>query len=182
MPDAPVFVVGWDDDKRRFLIDLSEQKPGEVITPAPVTRQLSLPMAPASSGPSEIQRRLYEARFRNEVLDAYRERCAVCGLRYRPLLDAAHVLGNRDPGPRVDVREGLALCATHHRAFDAGILRYDDRYIVRIALPDDRKPGEGEETMLLAYDGRPLTLPADRSLWPLVEEHDQAGPGAENRE
>ena len=29
---APVFVVGWDDSTRRFLIDLSEQRPGEVVS------------------------------------------------------------------------------------------------------------------------------------------------------
>src|SRR5215813_8034787 len=40
---APVYVVGWDDGKRRFLVDLSEQRPGEVASPARTTRQLKLP-------------------------------------------------------------------------------------------------------------------------------------------
>src|SRR5205085_858705 len=30
---APVYVVGWDGERRRFLVDLSEQRPGEVASP-----------------------------------------------------------------------------------------------------------------------------------------------------
>jgi putative restriction endonuclease len=174
---APVYVVGWDDEKRRFLVDLSEQKPGDVISPAPRTRQLELPALPSSSSPAEIreltqsygittvQRRLYQARFRTEVLSAYRDRCAVCELRIRALLDAVHVDGDSEPKATIDVREGIALCATHHRAFDAGILRYDESYNIRIRLPI--RAAAGEEAMLLAFDGKPLSLPRDEQLWPL---------------
>lgn len=168
---APVYVVGWDDNARCFLIDLSEQKPGEVVSPAPVVRQLQLPVMRRPDSPSEIreltrsyavttvQRRLYDARFRNAVLEAYRERCAVCGLHVRALLDAARVVADRDPHPDIDVREGIALCATHHRAFDANILRYDDEYVIHIDL---------DEAMLLPYDGKRLFLPAEERQWPLA--------------
>ncbi len=176
---APVFVVGWDDTVRRFLIDLSEQKPGEVISPPPVTRQLTLPAIRTPESPMEIremskrygitsvQRRLHQARFRNAVLEAYRDRCAVCGLRVRALLDAAQVVPDRDPQPLLPVREGLALCATHHRAFDAHILRYDDDYLVHVELPDRMPVGDGERAMLLAFEGKKLELPLDEELWPV---------------
>jgi putative restriction endonuclease len=175
---APVYVVGWDDEKRRFLVDLSEQKPGEIASPAPLTRQLDLPVVQTPSSPSEmramtksyvvssVQRRLFEAKFRNEILAAYGERCAVCGLRYRPLLDAAHVVSDREPKPSIVIREGIALCATHHRAFDANILRYDEEHVIHIDLPDNRTPGEGELNMLAAFEGRKLLLPSDPGLWP----------------
>lgn len=178
---APVFVVGWDDAKRRFLVDLSEQKPGEVVTPARLVRQLDLPAARTPSSPAEmhemarsyvissVQRRLFEARFRNEVLAAYGDRCAVCGLRYRPLLDAAHVGAGREPSMTIAASDGIALCATHHRAFDATILRYDDEYVIHIDLPDKRMPGEGEMAMLLAFDGKKLFLPADPAQWPRLQ-------------
>ncbi len=175
---APVYVVGWDDEARRFLVDLSEQKPGEVVSPAPPMRQLELPVLRKPSSPMEIreltksyavttvQRRLYQAHFRNTILGAYRDRCAVCVLHVRPLLDAAHVTGDNDPKAVIEVREGLALCATHYRAFNAGILRYDDEYIIHIDLPDGSR-GEGEQAMLLAFEGRRLTLPSDETLWPV---------------
>jgi len=113
-----------------------------------------------------VQRRLFHVRFRNAVLKAYRERCAVCGLRLRPLLDAAHVSPDRDPQPVISVRDGIALCATHYRAFDAHILRYDSDYRIHIELPDRFTAGEGERAMLFAFDGKRLELPADEELWP----------------
>ena len=174
---APVYVVGWNDESRRFLVDLSEQKPGDVVSPAVTLRQLDLPVMRKPDSPMEIrelaktyeattvQRRLYQAHFRNAILNAYRDRCAVCLLHIRPLLDAAHVNGDDDPKPDVAVSEGVALCATHHRAFNAGILRYDDDYVVHVDLPEGGH-GEGEQAMLLAYEGRKLALPGDETLWP----------------
>lgn len=166
---APVYVTGWNDRSRCFAVDLSEQKPGQIITPAPAGRQLELHVMRTPQSPGEIreltksyaitsvQRRLYEARFRNAVLDAYRDRCAVCGLHVRALLDAAHVTSDRDPKPAIDVSEGIALCATHHRAFDANILRYDNEYRIHI---------EVEDAALLPFDGQLLSLPSNTNFHP----------------
>jgi len=171
---APVFVVGWDEESRRFLIDLSEQKPGEVPSRPATTRQLTLPAVRTPESPMEIrelsrsyvittvQRRLHHARFRNAILKAYRERCAVCGLRVRALLDAVSV------GEGSSVSDGIALCATHHRAFDAHILRFDSDYKIHIDLADRFHAGEGERLMLLSFDGKKLDLPADEDQWPAV--------------
>lgn len=162
---APVYVVGWDDEKRRFLVDLSEQRPGEVVSPARTARQLKLPEIRTPDSPSEIreltrryvistvQQRLYEARFRNAVLDAYRDHCAVCELHVRALLDAAHV------APGYDVSDGVALCATHRRAFDTGVLSFDRDYNVHVNVDDPA---------LEAYEGKHLALPANETQWPRV--------------
>lgn len=144
---APVYVVGWDEDARQFLVDLSEQQPSAIAARA--TRQLGLFRSSSremsqSYTASAVEQRLEAARFRNQVLQAYRDRCAVCGLHVRALLDAA-------PG-------GIALCATHHRAFGAGILTIDDEGIIHIRL-DRKSVGEGELAMLLAYDGLPARMP-----------------------
>jgi putative restriction endonuclease len=172
---APVYVIGWDDERRRFLVDLSEQRPDELVTSAPSIRQLQLPQIRTPESPGEIrelarsyvittvQRRLQQARFRDAVLRAYRERCAVCELRLRPLLDAAVLDGDGS----LDVRNGIALCATHHRAFDAGVLTYDGEYVVHIEV-GERTIGDGERAMLLAYEGKKLTLPSDERLWPAL--------------
>lgn len=177
---APVFVVGWDEAARRFLIDLSEQKPGEVTSRPATTRQLTLPAVRTPESPMEIrelarnyvittvQRRLQQARFRNAILKAYRERCAVCGLRVRALLDAVSVVADQDPQPVISVRDGIALCATHHRAYDAQILRFDSDYKIHIDLPDRFHAGEGERAMLLAYDGKDLDVPDDEDKRPQV--------------
>lgn len=173
---APVFVVGWDDRTRRFLIDLSEQRPGEVVSPPAVTRQLTLPEIRTPESPMEVremsatygvttvQRRLEQARFRNAVLKAYRDRCAVCGLRVRALLDAVQLVSDGQP---LTIHHGIALCATHHRAFDAGILRFDDEFTIHVALPERMAAGDGERAMLLAFEGKRLELPAKEEEWPI---------------
>jgi putative restriction endonuclease len=39
----------------------------------------------------------HEKTFRQRVLRAYQERCAICRLRHRELLEAAHILPDGDP-------------------------------------------------------------------------------------
>ncbi len=171
---APAYVVDWDDVGRRFLIDLSEQQPAVSATHTGSPEQLLIPTVDEvrdfakTYAVTSVERRLHQAKFRNEVLSAYRERCAVCVLRLRPLLDAAHVVPDRDPKPTVNVTEGLSLCATHHRAFDARLLLFDSAYKIRIELPEGFRAGEGEERILLPFDGSPLHLPNNRALWPVV--------------
>lgn len=144
---APVYVVGWDDHERQFLVDLSEQRPSEIAARA--TRQLGLFRASSremakSYIVSSVKQRLDAARFRNRVLERNRHGCAVCGLRVRALLDAA--------------QPGIALCATHYRAYGAGILTIDDEGVIHVRL-DRRTVGDGERAMLLAYDGLPARMP-----------------------
>jgi putative restriction endonuclease len=174
---APVYVCGWDDAKRCFLIDLSEQQPGQAPPPT-LMRQLDLPAIRTPDSPMEVrelerrylvsavEERLQHVRFRSAVLEAYRDRCAVCELHIRPLLDAARLVNDGEPESALDVRQGLALCATHHRAFDAGLIRFNPEYVIEVDLAD-APVGEGERSMLIAFAGKRLLLPRDQSLWPV---------------
>jgi putative restriction endonuclease len=80
----------------------------------------------------EVKQRLHQARFRSLVLGAYKEQCAMCRLRHRPLLDAAHILPDRDQRGLPEVTNGLALCRIHHGAYDVGIVGVDPDYLVHI--------------------------------------------------
>lgn len=65
-------------------------------------------------------------RFRKDVLAAYDECCAVCeyDIRFGDQLlgiEAAHIRWHSHQGSDV-VRNGLALCAVHHKALDRGAL------------------------------------------------------------
>lgn len=64
-----------------------------------------------------MRRRMHQTSFRERVLKAYQSRCALCQLRLRKLLDAAHIKPDREGGEPV-VSNGLALCKIHHTAFD----------------------------------------------------------------
>jgi len=45
---------------------------------------------------STVRVRLHQRGFRERVLRAYREQCALCRLRHRDLLDAAHIIGDSE--------------------------------------------------------------------------------------
>ena len=66
-------------------------------------------------------RRLHQETFRQRVLQAYQQRCAICRLKHTELLEAAHILPDNHPQGEPVVPNGLALCALHHTAFDRNI-------------------------------------------------------------
>ena len=75
-----------------------------------------------------------EEGFRNAVLAAYDNQCAVCEFSVKldgyPLaLEAAHIKWHGAKGP-AETRNGLSLCALHHRLFDKGVFTL---------LPDELK-------------------------------------------
>lgn len=69
-----------------------------------------------------IRQRLHQRSFRERVLQAYQERCAICQLRHQELLEAAHILPDGHPKGEPIIPNGLALCKLHHAAFDKNIL------------------------------------------------------------
>lgn len=76
--------------------------------------------------------RLHQAVFRERVLHAYRRSCAICRLRHRELLDAAHILPDSNPRGEPVVPNGLALCKLHHAAFDTNILGVRPDLVVEV--------------------------------------------------
>lgn len=78
--------------------------------------------------------------FRENVLRAYGRCCAVCGYDLRIGdnlfgLEAAHIRWHRYAGPD-HVRNGLALCSFHHKAFDYGAFTLapdGDGYVVQVS-------------------------------------------------
>ena len=72
--------------------------------------------------------------FRDRVLTAYSQRCAMCGIQLR-LLDGAHILPVAHPDSTDGTDNGVALCTLHHRAFDRSLLTFDPEY--RILLNEE---------------------------------------------
>jgi putative restriction endonuclease len=68
------------------------------------------------------QRGRAQAIFREALLKAYGNRCAVCEVCHPDFLEAAHLIPWRvaTEVQRVDVRNGLLLCRNHHVGFDRG--------------------------------------------------------------
>ena len=69
--------------------------------------------------------------FRQAVLDAYENSCAMCGLQLE-LIEAAHLVPHAHPSGLDIVSNGIALCGLHHKALDTGLLYIDTNYCIQI--------------------------------------------------
>ncbi|WP_339948650.1 HNH endonuclease [uncultured Albimonas sp.] len=107
-------------------------------------------------------RRLRDAAFARQVKSAYRETCAMTGLRIlngggRPEVQAAHIRAVEQDGPDV-LNNGVALSGTVHWMFDRGLLSIDDDYSIltaRDSLPPGAEALLRPERRLLLPDHAP---------------------------
>ncbi|MBR6975587.1 MAG: HNH endonuclease [Ottowia sp.] len=62
--------------------------------------------------------------FRQTLLKTYGGQCAFCGLKIEEALEAAHIIpwAEASRKQRLDPRNGVLLCATHHKLFDKGYM------------------------------------------------------------
>lgn len=118
LPIFPVFIVGDDPNSLAFVVDLAQANL-ETDSEEPRTEIGEIRRAYVTV---VATRRLHQEAFRERVLRAYRECCAVCHLRQSALLEAAHILPDRHPLGEPLISNGMALCKLHHAAFDQYIL------------------------------------------------------------
>jgi putative restriction endonuclease len=81
-----------------------------------------------------VRQRLHQASFREAVIGAYGRRCALSGLPEPRLLDAAHIVADKDGrlGQPV-VPNGIPLSKIHHAAFDAHLIGIDPDYRLHVS-------------------------------------------------
>jgi putative restriction endonuclease len=125
----PVYVVADDRQRQEFNVVVDElwvlnqtptgESPADVD--APLRREYATRI---------VRERLFQAEFRRRVMDAYRRRCALCRLRHRELLDAAHITADSSVTGEPVVSNGMALCKLHHAAFDQFFFTVDTDYRV----------------------------------------------------
>lgn len=114
---------------------------------------------------TSTRRALRDISFRARVLNAYGNRCAVCGVQLK-LLDGAHILPVSHPDSTDETCNGVALCALHHRAYDRALITFDPEYRTHLnAGQVDELRGLGLDGGLETFEAavRPiLILPPDR--------------------
>ena len=126
----------------------------------------------------QVKARLHQFRFRELVLAAYGTRCTVCRLRHPQLLDAAHIIPDKDERGRPEVANGLSLCKIHHSAYDANILGITPAY--RVSIREDvlrEVDGLMLQYGLKATHGQEIVVPrraADRPNPDFLEERYEA--------
>jgi putative restriction endonuclease len=131
----PVFIVGDDTAALRFSVAPDDPARGRRLQALNDPPQVSY--SPEEElrrryATREVRQRLHQRGFRERVLAAYRERCALCHLHHPELLDAAHILPDSDPDSEPIVPNGLSLCRLHHGAFDAHLITVRPDYTVDV--------------------------------------------------
>lgn len=128
----PVYIVGDDPVQNTFTVAVDDH--------SQITRNLSS----FAIGEADVIRRqyltrltrtrLHQSAFRIQVLDAYKEQCAICRLKHVPLLEAAHIIPDADIDGEPIISNGLSLCKIHHAAYDQNILGITPDYKTEIRL------------------------------------------------
>ena len=170
MPVYPIWLVGEEPAEHQFVVALEEgmreQWSEQVFHPADLALRRQYAEA-------IVKRRLHQPAFRIRVLSAYNRSCALCRLRHPELLDAAHIKEDSDGGEPV-VPNGVAMCAIHHRAFDANVLGIRPDFVVQIREDVlEEHDGPTLRHALQGVHGEKLVLPQQRAAHPdrtLLEE------------
>jgi putative restriction endonuclease len=127
MPVAPCYVVSDSPEQLAFYLMADARRD---IVPIDAGTLSNAPLKAYAT--RMVKQRLHQERFRYLVLTAYRRQCTMCRLRHTPLLDAAHILPDRDERGNPEIPNGLALCRIHHGAYDIGILGVDPEYRIHV--------------------------------------------------
>jgi putative restriction endonuclease len=122
----PAFISGWDGAGLKARITFGLPDRATLLPPADnIERRYAL---------RTVQQRLHQATFREAVITAYNGRCALSGLPEPLLLDAAHIIADRDERlGQPAVSNGIPLSKIHHAAFDAHLIGIDPDFQIHIS-------------------------------------------------
>ena len=112
-PIFPVFIV--EDDPSTLTFRLQADVSDRVAAYSDMSIEVNAPRREYQT--VAVKRRVHQHRFRELVLNAYTRRCAICELRHSSLLDAAHIMEDRDHRGLPEISNGLTLCKIHHSAY-----------------------------------------------------------------
>lgn len=99
--------------------------------------------------------------FRRMVLASYENKCCITDIPITELLVASHIIPWADDEEnRLNPQNGLCLNAIHDKAFDKGLITFDDDY--RIVLSSKilkYDENDGVKQLLIFYDKARINLP-----------------------
>lgn len=141
---VPTYIVGWDAKALRADIAFGVEerisphdkshKDSQLSEFAALYREEAPAPAERRYALRTVKQRLHQTCFREAVLAAYRGRCAFSGLPEPLLLDAAHIVEDRnEKWGQPSVTNGLPLSKVHHAAFDAHLIGVDPDYRIHVS-------------------------------------------------
>lgn len=146
----------WDEYMSQELATVEEME--RLVEPVLVKEEdAALPVGP-SEREAVVRTRRHQRFFRSSVLAAYEGRCAVTGLALPELLIASHIVPwSRDEARRADPTNGLLLEPLFDRAFDRGLITFDEDEQL-VCSRQLRRRGVAAER-LVSFVGVPLRRP-----------------------
>lgn len=89
--------------------------------------------------------------FRGSILAKHGSKCICCGISHPKLIEAAHIIpvdlnGSDNP------RNGVPLCATHHKAFDSYLIAFDPDSMEIVVSADVNRDEIGAGLTFLPID------------------------------
>jgi putative restriction endonuclease len=124
--ELPAFITAWDPIGLKVRVAFGELDQERITPPdTALERRYAL---------RAVKQRLHQASFREAVISAYNGRCAISGLPEPLLLDAAHIVADKDEnlGQPV-VPNGIPLSKIHHAAFDTHLIGIDPDYRLHVS-------------------------------------------------
>lgn len=158
----PVFIVNDEPAKLCFTIaidDIAYLNADKVEESAGTERREYITQT--------VLYRAHQRQFRERVIAAYRNQCALCSLRHIELLDAAHIIGDRKEHGDPIIQNGLSLCKIHHAAFDNNFIGISPDYFIKIRMDLlEETDGPMLKHGIQSLNNKQLILPAVRRNWP----------------
>lgn len=181
----PVFVVEDYPEQLRFAMQVDDlyAVENDAIGALAIADDVAEPRRAYVT--ATFRRRLHQVAFRERVIRAYAERCALCRLRHLELLDAAHITPDSDAEGEPVVSNGVALCKLHHAAFDRFFFAIRPDYVIEVR-PSILLETDGPMLVvglqqingqLIHLPSRPLNLPDRGRLERRYEQFRQAAGG-----
>lgn len=162
--EYPVFIVGDSPESLTFTVTVDERRFAGLghVAEDPIETDVRRRYVTRT-----VQQRLHQQEFRERVLDAYQRHCAICRLKREQLLEAAHIVGDREELGTPVVSNGIALCALHHSAFDAHLLTVRPDYEIEVRR-DVLEESDGPMLIhgLQGFHGTMIGVPARPQLRP----------------
>ena len=111
-----------DEESKTFLVKLYNEFPNNISdTKENIFKKKLEPFRLYENGKpgqkTTVPTRPNQGKFHFDVISLYGLECAVCGIKHKPIIEAAHVLPKANHGSD-HPENGIPLCANHHELFD----------------------------------------------------------------
>lgn len=110
----------------------------------------------------EVKTRVNQNVFRQIVLANYSGKCAVSGIDIPQLLLASHIIPwSTNENERLNPENGICLSALYDRAFDKGLIGFNQKYEIQLSNDLNKKNKENYfEPYFSFLQGKKINLPA----------------------